>query len=515
MVDKSQILTKYFRDLKSQRAISRELKISRQTVKSYIAEHEKEIKSKGLEDHLEQGLSFKPQYNAQSRERHALTMDVVKEINYCLKKNKEKTNNGMPKQTMKKIDIYNYLKDKNYIISYPTVCNYIRETSKQGKESFIKQTYHPGDICEFDWGEVKLYINGKLQSFNMAVFTSAYSNYRFAKLFYRQDSLAFSQSHIDFFSYTGGVYKTLVYDNMRVAVARFVGRTEKEATRALLELSSYYKFGFRFCNVRKGNEKGHVEKSVGYIRRKSFSTKDEFPDVEQANGHLLQICNKLNDTGQSLKLGKTANELFEDEKPDLFVTKYPYKCFEEEHAKVDKYSTLSYKKNRYSVPDFLVGRLLNIKVFAEKIDIYFNDEQVCSHKRSYGFQIWTMDINHYLGTLRRKPGALKSSLAFNQLSDEVKEIQKKYFSDDTKDFIELLQYCKDKNITFTEVENAIEKIKKVTPTSISKDKILAVICKEEEKSKEKPNNTFGQQTEPGEIEKQAILNLQSLGAIFN
>ena len=515
MVDKSQILIKYYREQKSFRAISRELKISRKTVQKYIFEHDAELKSKDLSNHLEQGLSLKPQYKPHNRYKSVITIEVVKEIDYCLKRNKEKINNGMRKQIMKKIDIYHYLQEKKHIISYPTVCKYIFDLEKQGKESFIKQLYQPGDVCEFDWGEVKLYINGDLQTINIAVFTAAYSNYRYAKLFYRQDSLAFSQSHIDFFSYTGGVYKTMVYDNMRVAVAKFVGRYEKEPTVGLLELSSYYKFGFRFCNVRKGNEKGHVEKSVGYIRGKSFSIKDEFLSLEQANEYLLQICEKLNNTGQSLKSNDTANKLFEDEKPNLFISQYPYKCFEEDHVKVDKYSTIFYKKNRYSVPDFLVGRLLDIKIFAEKIDIYFNHQQVCSHKRSYGLHTWTMDINHYLTTLKYKPGALKSSLAFNQLSDEVKEIREKYFPDQARDFIELLQYCKDKNIFFAEVENAIEKIKKITPTSISKDKILAVMSKEEELSKSVFNNTLQQVHEVCEIEKQSILNLQTLSILLN
>ncbi|MCD4670904.1 MAG: IS21 family transposase, partial [Actinomycetia bacterium] len=495
--------------------ISRELKINRKTVRKYISEHESEIKSNDIENHLEQGLSSKPRYKTHNRSRPVLTHDIEEEINSCLKKNKEKINNGMRKQVMKKIDIFNYLQEKSYLISYPTVCNYIRNTEKQGKESFIKQLYHPGEICEFDWGEVKIHIDGKLQAFNMAVFTSAYSNYRFAKLFYRQDSLAFSQSHIDFFSYTGGVYKTMVYDNMRVAVAKFVGRSEKTPTRALLELSSYYKFGFRFCNVRCGNEKGHVEKSVDYIRRKSFSVKDEFANVGQANEHLLQSCKKLNGTGQILKTNQTANELFEDEKNNLFVAQYPYKCFEEDHAKVDKYSTISYKKNRYSVPDFLVGRLLDIKIFAEKIDIYFNGEKVSSHTRSYGLHTWEMDINHYLASLKRKPGALKGSLALNQLNEKVKEIREKYFDNDAKDFIELLQYCKDKNICFAEVENAVGKIKKITPTSIGKDKILAVISKEKELSENKAGNTSCQPLKLGGIEEQSIINLQNLTAAFN
>ena len=515
MVDKSQILIKYYREQKSERAISRELKINRKTVHRYISEHESEIKSDDITTHLEQGLSFKPRYKSQNRTKRVLTLDIEQEINSCLKKNKEKINNGMRKQIMKKIDIFNYLQEKNHSVSYSTICNYIRETEKTGKESFIKQLYHPGEICEFDWGEVKIHINGKLQTFNMAVFTTAYSNYRYAKLFYRQDSLAFSQSQIDFFSYTGGVFKTMVYDNMRVAVAKFVGRNEKTPTRALLELSSYYKFGFRFCNVRSGNEKGHVEKSVDYIRRKSFSIKDEFTSTEQANEHLLQSCEKLNNTGQVLKSNKTANELFEHEKPNLFTVQYPYKCFENDHAKVDKYSTISYKKNRYSVPDFLVGRLLDLRIFAEKIDVYFNNEQVCSHTRNYGLHAWTMDINHYLTSLKRKPGALKGSLAFAQLNDAVKEIQEKYFYNDSKDFIELLQYCKDKNIYFTNVENAVEKIKKITPTSISKDKILAVMSKEKELSESQTVNTFKHKLKPDEIEKQSILNLQKLTTIFN
>ena len=60
---------------------------------------------------------------------------------------------------------------------------------------------------------------------------------------------------------------------MRLVIKKFVGRNEKEPTEALLKLSLYYRFNFRFCNVRSGNEKGHVERSVEVIRRKAFSKK--------------------------------------------------------------------------------------------------------------------------------------------------------------------------------------------------------------------------------------------------
>jgi len=480
MVDKNLILLKYFRDRESKSSISRSLHLSRKTVRKYISVHEQASLSPNFLTELEKGLSGRPAYDVASRGKVKLTQEIESDINICLGNNAKKLNSGLHKQVMKKIDIHEYLLSKGHDIGYSSVCNYIRAKSSNGKECFIKQLYSPGVVCEFDWGDVKLFINGKLQVFNMAVFTSASSNYRWAKLFYRQDTLAFGQGHIDFFSHLGGVHKELVYDNMRVAIRKFVGRTIKEPTDSLLELSNYYKFKFRFCNIRKGNEKGHVEKSVEYIRRKSFCLKDHFTSVDEANTHLLSACGKLNNTAQQLSGGKTANQLFEAEKPHLYESRVAYKCFDNEHVKVDKYSTITFSGNRYSVPDFLVGKLLDIRIFAERIDGYYNGEPVCTHTRSYGAHKWVLDINHYLTTLSMKPGALSGSVAFSQLGCQVKNIYQTYFIYQSKDFIELLQYCKDHGIDFDVIERAIDKVRQITPSNITKDKILAMMDKEKE-----------------------------------
>ena len=213
MVDKNRILINYYREGESKSSISRSLKISRKTVRKYIKEHEQLYGKEQAEIFIEKGLSSKPRYNSSTRTIQKLTTEIKKEINFCLKENLKKCNSGLHKQQMKKIDIYEYLSEKGYEIGYTTVCNYIREKEKKGKESFIKQVYSPGITTEFDWGDVKLYIGGKLQTLNLAVFTSAYSNLRWAKLFYRQDTLAFGQSHIDYFSHLQGVHKEMVYDN--------------------------------------------------------------------------------------------------------------------------------------------------------------------------------------------------------------------------------------------------------------------------------------------------------------
>jgi len=66
---------------------------------------------------------------------------------------------------------------------------------------------------------------------------------------------------------------------MRVVIKKFVGRQEKEPTEGLLKLCTYYHFEYRFCNVRKGNEKGHVERSVEIERRKIFSKRIDFESL--------------------------------------------------------------------------------------------------------------------------------------------------------------------------------------------------------------------------------------------
>ena len=56
----------------------------------------------------------------------------------------------------------------------------------------------------------------------------------------------------------------------------------------------YYGFKYRFCNTARGNEKGHVERGVEFVRRKAFSIKTEFNSIEEANKHIEESLFKLN-----------------------------------------------------------------------------------------------------------------------------------------------------------------------------------------------------------------------------
>ena len=478
MYTKQEIIIRSYREGKSQRQISRELQISRKRVRKYLREHEEALQTAVSEAAGRTiNLSRAPIYKkAQPRTKIKLTREVESAIEELLEKNEQKKQQGQGKQLLKKKDILEALQGQGYEIGYTTVCNYIsqKENRQNREEAYIRQVYRPGEICEFDWGEIKLEISGKRRSLQLAVFTPAFSNYRYAFIYERQDTLAFLESHVRFFQTIGGVYREMVYDNMRVAVARFVGRHEKEPTEALLRLRGHYQFSHRFCNLYRGNEKGHVERSVEYVRRKAFSNRDSFADIPEAQQWLETTLKRLNGIRQQ-GTGKSAEELFSEEK--ALLVKHPAAgmiCSDQVQSRVDKYATISYRTNRYSVPDHLVGEFVEVSVHSRELQIYFENRRVATHVRSYEKHSWNIDIEHYLATFKKKPGALAGSQA---LADNhyLGALYRNFFRDEPREFIELLSYCREQKVSEEKLEESLRRLLGTSPDGVSVEKLRALV----------------------------------------
>jgi transposase len=479
MGQKQEVLLRFFREGDSKSKISRDLRINRRTVRRYIEEYlavqEKEkLCGEYMDGCLSSYVSQEPKYYRPEGIQRKLNQDICSQIDSYLEENDRKRREGMRKQIMLKKDIHEALLELGYSIGYTTVCNYIKGKKYQEREAYIRQEYTPAEACEFDWGEVHLIIGGVKRKLYMATFTSSYSNYRFAMIFERQDTLAFMESHIEFFMFIDGVYLEMIYDNMRVAVRKFVGRSEREPTRALLQLSGFYKFRFRFCNVAKGNEKGHVERSIEFVRRKAFGRRYEFDNVTDANKHLLDTCRRLNKQ-EVAGTGKTPEQFFAEEKKVLWKPEGRMACFFIEHFKVDKYSTISYQYNRYSVPDHLVGKSVDVKVFASKLEFYYLNDYVATHERCYARKQWILNLSHYYQTLLIKPRALHSSVALKQSSELIQKLYHSYFVSMPKEFIELLMFCDKHEYSYEHLQGVIDVLRGLCPNDISIDKIKALL----------------------------------------
>ena len=79
---------------------------------------------------------------------------------------------------------------------------------------------------------------------------------------------------------------------------------------------------------------------------------------------------------------------------------------------VDKFQTVAFDGNRYSVPRPFAFEMVTVKGYVAKVVIVANGQIVATHERSLEKQTMILDPVHYLATLGRKPGVLDHSPVF-------------------------------------------------------------------------------------------------------
>jgi len=457
MIKKQEIIIGYFRQGKSKKQLARELDVSRNTVKKYISSYkEKQGAEYDLTKIPPKGVMEAPVYDAKKRSRIKLTPTVCKQIDDYLSDNRRKQGIGRSKQQMKGVDIHEALLAAGHPIAYRTVTKYIQRQKNRGREVFIRQHYDPGQAVEFDWGYVKIDIGDKPKQMMLAVFTCTYSNYRWARLYYRQDMASFLDAHACYFTATRGVPQQVVYDNMRTAVKKFTIRNlDKLPTDDLLKLCTYYAFDYRFCNARRGNEKGKVERSVEYVRRKAFCRIDSFDTLLAANEHLSTICAQLAQRsahGHTQSIQSRFDEALSYMKAIILT---PYDTADLRSVRVDKYSCVQIDRNYYSVLEGHVGQILDVKVYPDSIEVY-DDKKRCIaiHERQHSRLQYFLHLDHYLKTLKTKPGALMGALSFKQADERLRALFETYFTLQAKVFIDLLLWCRAQNYSIEDMQKA-------------------------------------------------------------
>jgi hypothetical protein len=73
---------------------------------------------------------------------------------------------------------------------------------------------------------------------------------------------------------------------------------------------------------------------------------------------------------------------------------------------VDKYQTVRFDHNRYSVPRHCAFRAVTVKGYIDRVEVVERGQVVARHARSYGRNQQVLDPLHYLATLQRRPAAL-------------------------------------------------------------------------------------------------------------
>jgi transposase len=458
----------------SNREVARRTGLNRETVSKYWEEYKgkrHELTEKGVEVDeklIQEEMTQKPKYDASKRKARKYTEAIETRLKEILESEKRKDTQLGPghKQKMRNNQIFGIIESEGYDIGRCTINMALARLRAKQKQVFIRQQYEFGDRVEYDFGEVRLILGGELKVCHMAVFASTAGKHRWCKLYTNQKKPVFMDSHVKYFEFVGGSYKEVVYDNMKNVVTKFIGKNEKELNADLIKMSMYYGFKINVTNCFSGNEKGTVEKSVDVLRIELFAVNYTFNTLDDAQTYADSRLRKLNE-----------NSLLEEEKKCLLPYMPPLELAQPATAKVDKTSLISVDCVKYSVPEHLVGETVFVKKYHDEIRVFWQNEEVCKHRRETGKDKLVIEIMHYLNTFLRKPGALNNSIALKSVP-KLKAIFDTYYAKKPKQFIEILIENKDlpveeivkifKEKTASKAEfKAISVIKPISPVDMN------------------------------------------------
>ncbi len=136
--------------------------------------------------------------------------------------------------------------------------DYVAGWRQRSREMFVPLVHPPGH-AQVDFGEAIGVIGGVERKIHFFAFDLPHSDACFVAAYPAETTEAFCDGHVRAFAFFGGVPKSILYDNTKIAVARILGDGKRQRTRVFTELQSRYLFEDRFGRPGKGNDKGKVE----------------------------------------------------------------------------------------------------------------------------------------------------------------------------------------------------------------------------------------------------------------
>ena len=156
----------------------------------------------------------------------------------------DRTSHHKQRHTAKRI--FDRLRDEyGFTGGYTIVKDCVRERRLRSREVFVPLVHSPGH-AQADFGEAMAVIGGALRKIHFLAFDLPHSDGCFVAAYPAETTEAFCDGHNAAFAFFGGVPRSILYDNTKLAVARILGDGKRQRTRVFTELQSHYLFEDRF-----------------------------------------------------------------------------------------------------------------------------------------------------------------------------------------------------------------------------------------------------------------------------
>jgi transposase/predicted Rdx family selenoprotein len=291
-------------------------------------------------------------------------------------------------------------------------------------EAFLRTTVLPGEHGQVDWAHFgKIKIGRAERSLLAFVCVLSYSRRIFLRFYLGQRIENFLRGHVAAFAAFGGLPRVLLYDNLKSAVLDRRGDAIWFNPR-LVDFAKHYRFEIRPVAVARGNEKGRVERAIGYART-SFWPARQWQDLDDLNAQAEAWC-----VGQASERPwpddktKTVAMAFAEEQPRLrALPDNTYVTEESVSAKVGKTPYVRFEGNDYSVPHVLARRTVEVRATLAIVRVLVDGTVVAEHARSFDCGIVVEDPKH-TEDLKKSKGEARKHRALDRLAQSAPSSQK-------------------------------------------------------------------------------------------
>ncbi len=284
-------------------------------------------------------------------------------------------------------------------------------------EAFVPQTHAPGAEAEVDFADLWIDLAGVRTKCFLFTLRLSFSGKSVHRAYSTQGQEAFLEGHQQAFEVLGGTPADKIrYDNLKSAVSRVLfGRNRTESAR-WVTFRSHHGFDAFYCHpgVEGAHEKGGVEGEGGRFRRNHLVPVPKVATMAELN-ELLVGYDRADDARRIGNRTLNVGAAFAVEA--ALLRPLPSEVFETGLSlspRVDRYGQISVRQCHYSVPARLIGHRVRVVLRASELLVFEGRVQVAAHERATVRGSQSLNLDHYLEVLVRKPGALPGATALVQ-----------------------------------------------------------------------------------------------------
>ncbi|MCM8621345.1 MAG: IS21 family transposase [Candidatus Accumulibacter sp.] len=319
--------------------------------------------------------------------------------------------------------VFQRLMDEGYPGGISIVKDFVRFIRPRPREAFLTLAFAPGEAAQADWGEFgTIAVGNTRRRLSFFVMVLAWSRQMYVEFTLSQTMEQFLAAHVNAF-HALGVPKKVMVDNLRCAVVAHPRGGPAEIHPRYLDFARHYGFEIVACAVAKGNEKGRVERGVGYVKG-NFLSGLELPNFAALNPALRVWLESVANVRLHRETHRRPLDLWQEERAHLqAVNPRLFDIARVLALRANRQFRVSFESNRYSVPARFAGRPVTVKVYPDRLCLYDGETLIARHARSFERHRDIEDPDHAKALVAQRRHArdahvLKRFLALSPLAEK-------------------------------------------------------------------------------------------------